>query len=1618
MTYRSLRLLALVALLAVLPFGAGQQVAAQTSPPRFILCAPAAAVAGIAQRHGLTVVRPVDQHAHDVFLVTGPTGVATPDLLSIVRSDTAVINFEPDTTRTLTETGFGLNQSTVAILDQSTVAILDALTDRTLSPFGDADVWNAYINQPAATIIKLPEAHERFGTGTGVIALIDEGVDPNHGLLVPALVPGYDFLRNLPGIASEWLDLNQKLISQLTQSTVAILDQSTVAILDGSSPAVLNQSTVAILDQSTVAILDTTQVPASFGHGTMMAGVIRRVAPGANIMPLKAFKADGTANLFDVIRAIYYAVDNGARVIVMGFSMPETSVELAHAINFATSKGVTAVAAAGNDGRETIVFPAALRNVVGVGSTTYTDQRSVFSNFGDSLVKVAAPGEAIITSYPGLRYAAASGTSFSAALVGGAVALMQQAAPALSPAGVSDGIGKGAPAATSTLKLGAGRLNVLEALNALAGPETDPLPAPAPNQAPAAVNDMVTVAEDTSLVIDVRANDVDADGDALTVLAVTTPTHGTAVLGTAEADSGRVTYTPAANFTGVDGFTYTITDGRATATAAVTVTVTGRNDIPVATADAAETQEDIPVVIDVLANDTDGDGEALTVASTTGATRGTVTIEAAGPDAGRVRYVPNANAIGVDTFTYSIRDTRNGTATATVTVTISAVNDAPLAANDAVTTPADSAIVIDAAANDSDHDGNALAVTSVTQPTHGAVTVVTEGVDAGRINYTPSANFSGTDSFAYTIDDGNGGSATGIVTVTVTSVNDVPSAAADAATGAEDTSLVIDVTANDTDIDGDRLAVSAVTQGANGAVSVAAEGADAGKVVYMPAANFSGTDTFTYTLADGNGATASAVVSVTVATVNDAPAAADDAATILEDGVAVIAVTANDADVENDPVAVTSVTQPANGTAVVVTEGADAGSVSYRPAANFAGTDAFSYSIADGNGGTATATVTVTITSVNDVPVAADDAATGPEDAVLVIDVVANDTDADRERVNVVSITQAAHGTVTILAEGGLRYSPSANFAGSDQFTYTIADGTSETSTATVTVTITALNDHPIAVDDAATTSEDNSVAVEPLANDTDAEAEGLTITAVSTPAHGTATLQGAQVTYAPAANFAGADSFTYTVADGSGGTATGTVSVTVSSVEDAPVAADDAASGAEDAAIVIEVLANDTDPDGAGLKVANVTEPASGTVTITAGGAISYRPAPNFAGADRFTYTVTDGTGESAPATVSVTVSAVNDQPVAGDDSATTAEDTPVSIPVNANDADPDGDVLVLAVGSAPAHGTVAIAAGQVTYMPAANFAGIDSFTYTVADGNGGNATATVAVTVTAVDDAPVAVDDAATGAEDTAIVVDVLANDSDADATSVKVANVTQPANGTVTVTAAGTISYSPALNFAGTDRFTYSVTDGAAESAPATVVVTVSPANDLPIAGADATATSEDTPVVIRALANDQDTDGDALGIVAVGAPAFGSAVVIASGPEAGQIAYTPNADFAGSDRFTYTVSDGNGGQATAAIEVTVAPANDPPSAADDAFTVAAEGPAVIDVLVNDSAGPDAGDTLSLLSLGGTASGTVTLSGSTVVYTPPAGFTGTDSFIYTVGDSHGATATATVIVTVVVR
>lgn len=308
--------------------------------------------------------------------------------------------------------------------------------------FFGAMVRASYVDQPAARIIGAAEARAAYPNGAGVVAIIDTGVDEKHPALRDVLLPGYDFTRNAPGTASEFADLDQSTVAILDQSTVAILDSKNFPIrLSQSTVAILDQSTVAILDQSTVAILDS-RLPKAFGHGTMVAGLVHLVAPTARILPLKAFRADGSAKLADIVRAIYYAADHGADVINMSFDFDSPSTELTAAIAYARSKGVLPVASSGNDGKEKKVYPAALPGVFGVASTNYSDRRSPFSNYGDC-AKVAAPGEAVITTYPGNNYAAAWGTSFSTPMVAGALAVMHQLTPRLGYGLASDAFDRG-----------------------------------------------------------------------------------------------------------------------------------------------------------------------------------------------------------------------------------------------------------------------------------------------------------------------------------------------------------------------------------------------------------------------------------------------------------------------------------------------------------------------------------------------------------------------------------------------------------------------------------------------------------------------------------------------------------------------------------------------------------------------------------------------------------------------------------------------------------------------------------------------------------------------------------------------------------------------------------------------------------------------------------------------------------------------------------------------------------------------------------------------------------------------------------------------------------------------
>ena len=270
------------------------------------------------------------------------------------------------------------------------------------------------------------------------------------------MVPGYDFTRETTFV-SEFNDLDPALAAKLQQSNTSILDAQNVLLLN-SYTAILAQSNTSILDQSNTSILDSTYP--DFGHGTMVAGIVHLIAPTAKIMPLKAFRADGTSNLSDIVRAIYFAADHGVNVLSMSFSMQQSSPGLQAAIQYALGKNVTLIAASGNDGLKTLVFPASYNGVEGIGSTSNLDVRSTFSNYGSGVTLFAAPGEGVITTFPGGGYAAAWGTSFSTPMVAGAASLVIQARPASKPGDVINALSK----AKQISDMGFGRIDLYQAL--------------------------------------------------------------------------------------------------------------------------------------------------------------------------------------------------------------------------------------------------------------------------------------------------------------------------------------------------------------------------------------------------------------------------------------------------------------------------------------------------------------------------------------------------------------------------------------------------------------------------------------------------------------------------------------------------------------------------------------------------------------------------------------------------------------------------------------------------------------------------------------------------------------------------------------------------------------------------------------------------------------------------------------------------------------------------------------------------------------------------------------------------------------------------------------------------
>ncbi|MEU4687191.1 Ig-like domain-containing protein [Actinoplanes sp. NPDC023714] len=873
---------------------------------------------------------------------------------------------------------------------------------------------------------------------------------------------------------------------------------------------------------------------------------------------------------------------------------------------------------------------------------------------------------------------------------------------------------------------------------------------------------------------------------------------------------------------------------------------------PVAADDSATTTHASPVSIDVLANDT-GAGTTAIVAMPA---HGAAVVEADDT----ITYTPVPGWAGVDTFTYEAGDAYGGTDIATVTVTTA--NAPPIANDDERNAPPATAVSVAVLANDTDPNNDLLTVIGFGQPQSGAGTVTQLGP---LLFYTPDPSFSGRADFTYTIQDSRGGQATGTVHVNVE--NAAPTAADDAYTTPFQTTALIDVLANDTDPNLiDTKAVDAVDPPAT---------VVGGLVRYQPPAGFSGTVTFSYTMRDSGGLTSSATVTVTV--LNDPPVAADLAVGLAygqSDDVDVLS-HATDANVPADTLRVSGATNPAHGSTVVRPDG----TIRYTPDTAFSGTDHFDYTVDDGHGGSDTGRVTVTV--ANGLPVARADAITVQAGIPRVIDVMANDDgDPNGDPLTLTVTGSPAHGTAVIGPGNAITYTPGAGYRGADSFGYTLSDGLGSS---TATVTIGVVNSAPTARADAISTDTDTAVTVDPLANDDDPNGDAVTLAGTTAAAHGTVVRNADDtLTYTPAAGFYGTDTLGYTVEDPERLTGSAVVTITVRNA--APIAADDFFVAHPQVTTVLDVLANDHDPNtGQALSVASAGAAGKGAVVLRTDGTLTYRSAPGSTGQDTFAYQVTDDLGRTDDGLVTITI---NGPPVAAPDAASTASATAVTIPVTANDTDPESDALTVVSVSTPAHGAAAIdGPGTVRYAPHPSFAGTELFAYVVRDSAGNTATGSISVLV-----APVP-----------PIVVPP------------------PPAVTTPPAPASPTVSPTPSRPASPTASPTVSPTFSATASPTLspTLSPTVSPTRSAapPVVPDRAAITKPGERVAVPLPRTDH--QGRPVTVTAVGTPQHGTAVLNADGT----VTYTPDPGFTGTDTFTYTVVDANGNVARATVVIRV-------------------------------------------------------------------------------------------------
>lgn len=1070
-------------------------------------------------------------------------------------------------------------------------------------------------------------------------------------------------------------------------------------------------------------------------------------------------------------------------------------------------------------------------------------------------------------------------------------------------------------------------------------------------------------------------------------------------------------------------------------------------DPPVAVDDIAITYEDVQLPIDILDNDTDPQGniDPTSVQIIGLASHGTLIVN---EFSGLVIYTAELNYHGTDSFTYEVCDTDGFCDQANVNITINPVNDTIIAIDDSETTQENQPVTINVLSNDEDTfdpmgNVNPMSLNIISPPSSGLVSL---DPVSSNITYTPQTGFYGNDSFTYEVcDDGNPLPPTcSTATVNVTVTQESPTIVNDFVNINEDTQTNIDILQNDTDPQNnfDLSSISIISAPLHGNVVI---NPGTGILSYEPDLAYHGMDSLVYEVCDMDAYCGHGSVIITIQAVNDPPIVNDDSDFTLENMAVTTNILANDTDPDDplgniDPGTVNIIVQPANG---IVNVDNATGSVTYTPEPGFYGTDSYEYQVCDDGYPLPSICrqATVHLTIDHQSPSANNDFGSGDEENEILVNILINDTDPQ----NVIDPTTAeiivtsANGTAVLNEVVGIvSYIPNENFNGIDSLIYQVCDPDGYCDQGIVFFNVNPVNDPPNIVDDIDSTTENMPVTTNVLANDNDindpsGNIDPLSVAITLNPINGSVVVDPGTgfITYTPENGFIGYDQYTYQVCDDGNPLPAqcGAAVVTINIIQESPTAVNDISSTMEDTTVEIDILANDIDlqdnidPE----SVIFVVPPENGNVSYDANtNLVTYIPTANYNGVDSFIYEVCDMMGLCDQASVEITIVAVNDAPVVNPDTDSTAEDMMVTTMILENDDDPNDplgniDPSSVSIVSQPSHGQITIdpVSGSVTYTPNTGYFGTDEYTYNVCD-NGFPLPAlcsSASVSLTISNQSPTAVDDELLTNEDTPAMVDVSSNDTDPqnniDPGSVTIH--TQPSHGIASVNPeTGFISYTPNLNYYGSDNLVYTICDIDGYCDQGSLDIIVISVNDQPVANDDVVVTGENVAVTTNVLLNDEDLY-DPLGAIdptsvqVLTEPLHGTTTV---DPMFGYILYQPDQGYLGSDSYTYTVCD-NGipdpvlcGEAQ--VQVSIQTINHEPLTMADFGGVAQGGTISLNVVDNDT-DPDGNldpSTIAVVQppVSGASVATNENGWVTINYQQVSSFFGSDTMTYQVCDSLG--------------